>query len=413
VKTIPLRVAVPAPGMPGARGGASWQAAQLWASPHRLGFMAGSLMLVVSSLWWWGVQTGRVWPAAVLPWAHSPSLAHAVLMTFSFMPLFFTGFLFTAGPKWLGLPPVRARRLLPSLLPMLAGWGVYLIGVHQLAPLAGLGLAAVAWGWTAFTGRFWRLVRASDLPDRLHAQVVAVASTAGAAALWLAAAGHVAGHEAAVRVALAIGLWWFIAPVYAAVLHRMIPFFTASAMPGLDAWRPMWLMWTWVACLVLQVPLGWPGVPPVLKTGVDVFAAVLLLWLAVRWGLVQSLKVRLLAMLHIGFAWLGVGFALQAAGWTLAGLHAITMGFLGSTLLAMVTRVSCGHGGRTLAADNFAWAAFLGLQAAVLLRIAGALLETSPWPIWLAATLWMAVMLAWGIRHMGWYGRPRADGRPG
>ena len=145
----------------------------------------------------------------------------------------------------------EARRLLPSLLPMLAGWGVYLIGVHQLAPLAGLGLAAVAWGWTAFTGRFWRLVRASDLPDRLHAQVVAVASTAGAAALWLAAAGHVAGHEAAVRVALAIGLWWFIAPVYAAVLHRMIPFFTASAMPGLDAWRPMWLMWTWVACLVL------------------------------------------------------------------------------------------------------------------------------------------------------------------
>ena len=37
----------------------------------------------------------------------------------------------------------------------------------------------------------------------------------------------------------------------------------------------------------------------------ELAAGGVVLWLAVAWGLVQSLKIRLLAMLHIGFVWLG------------------------------------------------------------------------------------------------------------
>ena len=37
-----------------------------------------------------------------------------------------------------------------------------------------------------------------------------------------------------------------------------------------------------------------------------------MLWLAWRWGLVQSLQIRLLAMLHAGFLWLGIALALAA-----------------------------------------------------------------------------------------------------
>ena len=86
------------------------------------------------------------------------------------------------------------------------------------------------------------------------------------------------------------------------------------------------------------------------------------MWLALRWGLVQSLKIRLLAMLHIGFVWLGLAFVLGGASqWLglvsgapvlgLGALHALSMGCLGSLMLAMVTRVSCGHSGHALVAD--------------------------------------------------------------
>ena len=92
-------------------------------------------------------------------------------------------------------------------------------------------------------------------------------------------------------------------------------------------------------------------------------------------------------MLHLGFVWLGLAFALAAAshmlllagdgtaGLGLAPQHALTMGFFGSLLLAMATRVACGHSGRTLAADDLAWALFWLLQGAVLLRVGAAL-----WP---------------------------------
>ena len=144
----------------------------------------------------------------------------------------------------------------------------------------------------------------------------------------------------------------------------------------------------------------------------------------VRWGLWRSLRNRLLAMLHLGFVWLGVAFCLDAftVGMraqgvdipTLLPLHALTMGFLGSVLLAMVTRVSCGHSGRVLAADAMAWGLFWGLQLATLTRLTATL-----WPaqashlLLAAATLWLLTLGAWSARHWRWYGQPRVDGRPG
>lgn len=433
MKTIPIHVQrMPAQAAPVRRdvSGEPWRASALLAAPHRLGFAAGALMLSMSAIWWLLVLAGRVTPQLALPWQVSPSLAHAVLMTFSFMPLFFIGFLFTAGPKWLGRPEVAAHALLPGVMASLAGWGVFVMGVHGAAPLAAIGLGAVAWGWTGISRRFWQMLRASTVADRTHPRVIAVACSVGVAALWAAVLGLALEQPGIVYGALAVGLWWFIAPVYAAVLHRMIPFFTASAVPVLDAWRPMWLLWTWMVLLAVQVPLSLGAATgtgaAVIEFFVNAAAGGLLTWLAVRWGLVQSLKIRLLAMLHLGFLWLGLAFVLQALSialvWVtggtfdlgLAPLHAMTMGFLGSTLVAMATRVASGHGGRTLAADDFVWTVFWCLQAAIVLRVVAAFwLGPSAHLLLTAALLWAGAWLVWSWRHVGWFGRPRADGRPG
>jgi len=141
--------------------------------------------------------------------------------------------------------------------------------------------------------------------------------------------------------------------------------------------------------------------------------------------LVQSLKNRLLAMLHIGFLWLGLALVLGGISQLLGvlqgapvlglgALHALTMGCLASLMLAMVTRVSCGHSGRALVADRLVWSLFWLLQVATVLRIAAA--AQSGMAVWLllaAALLWASIMAVWGVRLGNWYGRLRADGRPG
>jgi uncharacterized protein involved in response to NO len=89
------------------------------------------------------------------------------------------------------------------------------------------------------------------------------------------------------------------------------------------------------------------------------------------------------------------------------------MGFLGSTMIAMVTRVCCGHSGRSLVADNLVWALFMALQLAVVVRLAAAVQGAPNWLTPAAAALWLVVMLAWSLRYGNWLGRPRADGKPG
>ncbi|MDL2339064.1 MAG: NnrS family protein [Pseudomonadota bacterium] len=405
----------------------------LLAAPHRLGFFAAAAMLATSALWWTGVLFSRAWGYS-LAWAVSPPAAHALLMGWGFTPLFIAGFLFTAGPKWLGRPPVDARCLLGPVMLMLGGWCLVLPGLHLSAHLAGAGMALVAGGWSRLCWRFVAIVRASRMSDQTHPRGVAVACVVGAATMWVAAGALVTGDVALLRTATQIALWCFVATVFVIVSHRMIPFFSASAIPALDAWRPMWLLWVMVAALWIEASgavaaLGWGPLPAALRwaqAAVEFPAAALLLWLALRWGMVQSLKIRLLAMLHGGFLWLGIAFALAAVSHLLmaltdgqqslglAPMHALTMGYLGATLLAMATRVSSGHGGRTLAADNTAWAMYWVLQAAVLMRVVAALWPAGATSFTLLAVLaWSTATVAWALRYGSWFLRPRIDGRPG
>lgn len=430
-----LKAAQPAaaPQKPPAPTDSTWRPHWLLAAPHRLAFFGGAVMLALSAVWWCAMLYARTLGLNV-SWVYAPATAHALLMSLGFMPLFFAGFLFTAGPKWLGMPEVAARHLLPYVVATVLGWGLCVAGFHLSTVLAAAGMAIVASSWSGLALKFTRLWHTSRAADKVHATVVVFASGFGALAMWAIVVGLLAGQESLIRSATQGALWIFVATVFAAVSHRMIPFFSASALPLLDAWRPLWLLWSMVAVLWFEGVMAcvdvwlWPSPSGVrwLQVAIEAPAALLMLWLAIRWGLVQSLKIRLLAMLHGGFLWLGIALALQATNHTLmalsqdqtslglAPLHAMTMGYLGATMFAMATRVSSGHSGRPLAADNTAWALYWVLQVAVVLRVISALWPNAgAWPLLAAVSAWTLATCGWSLRYGSWFGRPRLDGRPG
>jgi uncharacterized protein involved in response to NO len=396
-------------------------------------FFAGGVTLAAAALWWL-LALGTRHAGLALPWAVSPPVAHALVMTLAFSPLFMAGFLFTAGPRWLGLPEVPGRTLLRPVAAWGVAWALVLAGVHVHPLLAAAGLALATGTWALLLRRFTRLVAASAVPDRMHARAVAAAGAVGLLAMAVAAAALAAGDIAAVRAATSVALWGFVAPVFAIVAHRMLPFFTHSALPGLEPWRPNALLHGMLAALAVSgagaAAEQWAGpLPPAAHAGllaVQGPTAVLLLWLALRWGLVQSLSVRLLAMLHGGFVWLGLAFALAAVsqamalwrigpgGLGLAPTHALAVGFIGVTLLAMITRVAAGHSGRPLIADGLALALYGAVQLAAAARVGAALWDPAgPALLLLAAGAWAAAASGWAWRYGGWMGRPRIDGRPG
>lgn len=394
-------------------------------------------MFAASALWWVGVLWSRLdgWP---LVWRISPVLAHALLMSFGFAPLFFAGFLFTAGPKWLAQPEMRASALAPTVGAALAGWALFVIGATRSATISAVGLALVAAGWGVFTLRLWRLVRTSRARDRTHPRWIVAACATGAFAMWAAAAGLAAGREDIARAAVQLGLWGFVALVFATVAHRMIPFFGDGGLARLDLRWPAWLLWVFGATLGLQAIFGMldalagpsGAAAHALRAALEAPSALLLLALALRWIVVPRLRIplrqRLPRMMYIGFAWFAVALALATVSDALAAfgdgsvtlglapLHAMTMGFLASILLAMASRVACGHSGRSLVADAFLWSAFWLLQAAVLARLASALWPAMPpFVLLFAALAWASVATGWALRYGRWFGLPRPDGRPG
>lgn len=430
--TIQISASTP---MTGALASPRWQWGNLLLAPHRLGFFLGVVVLIIASAWWALVQSSRVALVGSLSYTVSPTLVHASVMVMGFFPLFFSGFLFTAGPKWLNVAPLPVRRLLGPLLLQATGWLVWLAGVHVHVRMAQGGLALATIGLCWMTAMFWHLVRRSQTPDRVHARLIALACSIGSLSLIGLLQGVLLDSPAVARAWVYTALWGCVILVFVTVAHRMIPFFTSSAMPMVALWRPFWLLWLMVGMLALEALSGWlelalsgSAMGPVwlmLLGGIELMVGALLVWLACVWGLVQSLKNRLLAMLHIGFAWLGLSVVLSGATrlgalllqtplLPLGALHATTMGCLASLTLAMVTRVSCGHSGRALVANDGVWALFWTLQVATLMRIAAsAASPLSPWLLPATALTWLVVVTLWGSRLGAWYGRVRADGKPG
>lgn len=436
---IPLQPATAGPPTP--PGGATRrrvdgpaQLRRLLDAPHRLGLFAGASVLAVAALWWGAVLALRAAGVAV-PWAVNPTTAHALVMVFGFLPFFFGGFLFTAGPRWLGLPPVPASALLLPVATMTGGWAMAGAGFHVSTALAAVGLALSACGFALLTGRFALLLAQSRVDDRDHASLVLMGCAVAVIGLWGAAVAIALGLDAVARATTQFALWGGVGVVFASVAHRMIPFFTASAVPSVQVWRPRVLLGIFAVLIAAQAPFAagdalsattWSAAALALRASVELAGGALLLWLALRWGLVQSLTIRLLAMLHMGFFWLGVAFTLggvshalmAASGGTvslgLAPLHAFTMGYLGSTLIAMATRVVCGHAGRTLVADNWVWAMFWALQVGIVARVLAALIPAAATPLTLlAAQFWVGAVGAWTLRYGSWLLKPRVDGQPG
>ncbi|MDD2713746.1 MAG: NnrS family protein [Simplicispira sp.] len=413
-----------------------WRLRYLMLAPHRLGFFFAMVVLVAASAWWALVQLDRATGWLGLSYALPASLVHAAVMVFGFMPLFFSGFMFTAGPKWLHVEPHPTSRLLVPLLLQMLGWLLWLAGGHVHAVLALVGGAMAALGLWAVTALFWHLLLRSQAPDQVHARAMGVACLVGCLALAGALWGVALDAPAVARACVLSGLWGCVVVVFVAVAHRMIPFFSSSAMPLTTHWQPVWVLWWMLGAAVLEAaavwvefegPLQGPVAPwwMLVRGALELAAALVLLWLAVVWDLGQSRKNRQLVMLHMGFVWLGLALLLAGVSQLLGllqgapvmglgALHALTMGCLASLMLAMVTRISCAHSGRAVLADRIAWPLLWLLQGAVLLRIAAA------WPsalstalLLVVALLWLALVGAWGLRLGPWYGRVRADGRPG
>jgi len=394
----------------------------LGAAPHRLLFFAGAANVLLAMLWWtlwlvdarWGVL-GLPRPSAHAGWLH------AIVMQYFVLPPFIFGFLLTVFPRWMSLPALMARHYVPVGSGLLAGQALTLAGLCGSPSLllggASLTLLAFAYGLATLLVLVWR-----DDVKTWHAISCAAAVVFGFCGLALYWAYLVSQDARLAFVAIKLGTFAFLLPIFVTVAHRMFPFFASVAVKGYAPWRSMpWLLAAWALALAhvaLETRHGytWLWVTDLLLT------ALTTMWLLRNWP--HASMPPLLRTLFIGYAWLPIAmalFSLQSAWYVATGnfalgrapSHALFVGFFGSLLVAMVTRVTQGHSGRPLVLGPVAAFAYVSIQCVAVVRVIAELVpDGQAWQAFAAAG-WLLALVPWLVYLARIYLTPRVDRQPG
>jgi uncharacterized protein involved in response to NO len=399
----------------------------LLAAPHRTLFFTGLVSLLAASLWWAlhlvARQAGA--PLFALALQPAPIWAHAYLMLFAVFPTMFFGFLFTVFPRWMNGPLVTRTEYVATAALFATGTLLWLAGTLAGPALLLLACLATGAGLLVGTVSLFRVLLAAPQVVS-HAIVVLVALCVQFVALAGFAYGLAESNDFALHFAVRASLWGGLLPVFFAVCHRMVPFFSQGAIPGYVPWRPTWVLVAVVGLAYLRLLLGTAGALAALPV-VDVAIFLLTAWCAVRWTSLHARGTPLLWTLYAGFAWLPFALLLQTlrdGAYTLTGewilgrapIHALGMGFFGGMLVAMVTRVTMGHSGRPLRMDRITLACFVALQLGAASRVLSEVVMAPAAVQWFllgSVALWLSAVAVWVGRVGGIYLAPRIDGKPG
>ncbi|MDO1582886.1 NnrS family protein [Rhizobium oryzicola] len=325
---------------------------------------------------------------------------HGHEMLFGFASAVLAGFLLTAVPNWTGRLPVSGPPLLYLFLLWCVGRVVMvaipLVGAVPAAVLDSLFLPALLTICLReiIAGRKWKDLKVA----------------AGLGALTLAnLCFHVetlrtGGADTSTRLALAAYTTLIII-----VGGRILPSFTRNwlAKTGRTDFPTAYNRFD-VIVILASVPAlaSWVLAPASMATaGLGLLAAFLQAGRLYRWRGWTTMGEPILAVLHLAYAFVILGFfAIAATAVNLmeaiSALHLMAIGTVSTMMLAVMTRATRGHTGRELNASRLTCLGYLALFACAIVRpLAGWLPDHAPMIYELAGLLWLLTNIAYLIEY--------------
>jgi uncharacterized protein involved in response to NO len=355
-----------------------------------------------------------LWAAQYAGWLKAAYLAgplgHAHEMLFGFTMAVIAGFLFTAVRNWTGhatptgitLASIAVLWIAARVLVLTPfGWAAAVANAaFPLAVAAGIGVP---------------LLRGGNRRNYFFV-ILLIVIAAAVPAVHLAQLGVLA-LPAWLGVQIALDIVLFIMTVMAG---RVIPMFTNNGVPGCNARRlPALERLVLVATLALPLADGMQLSGPILVALLILASAAHLARLAL-WTPWKTVKVPLVWVLHVAYAWIPLHLALRAL--SQLGLvpsplatHALTIGAIGGLTIGMMTRTARGHSGRPLRADAFEVSCFMLIFAASVVRVVGPMVASQQYvaSVLVSALLWSVGYGLYAVRYWPVLTRPRIDGKPG
>jgi uncharacterized protein involved in response to NO len=366
----------------------------LLANGFRPFFLFGSIYAGLAILVWLPVFHGEL----TLISAFAPRDWHVHEMLYGYLPAVITGFLFTAIPNWTGRLPIQGTPLLVLVIVWMMGRVCVTFSaetgwlVAMLVDASFLLLVAAAAAREILAGRNWR---------NLNVVMLVLLLLAGNIAFHLEA--HFNGAaDTGIRIGIAV-----VVLLISLIGGRIIPSFTRNWLVRENPGR---LPVPFGRFDVIVVAIGalalsvWVLSPAGRLTGAALAIAGLLHLVRLgRWAGDRTWRERLVLILHIGYAFVPLGFLLNAmsafelvpAG---AGVHAWMVGAAGTMTLAVMSRATLGHSGQQLTASVATQAIYAAIIVAALSRICAVIEPAHSEPLLhLAALAWAGAFFGFAV----------------
>jgi len=377
--------------------------------PFYLGAAAFAALAV--PIWLW------IWASGAEPMSIPGRLWHAHELVFGFAAAVVAGFLFTAVRNWTGLPMPHGLSLGLFFALWLAGRIGMAAFYHPVTALIDcLFLFALA---TALARKFLRARNSRNWP------LVGVVSALGLSNV--AFHGAMLGWWGFSALAAVEGGLMFIVLLECIIGGRVIPGFTANALPGVRQFRRVWLDRMAIGCtaaafaLELTASFSRLSSPALtaLAGAVALAAAGLQAARLIGWNPWATRAKPILWILHASYAWIPLGLALLAlaafgAVPRVAAVHALAVGSMAGLIIGMMTRTALGHTGRPLHAGAGEVTAYVLIQLGAVIRVGASLVP--PWHaagVWLAGIAWTLAFIAYVATYLPVLVGPRVDGLRG
>ncbi len=319
-------------------------------------------------------------------------------MLYGYLPAVITGFLFTAIPNWTGRLPIRGTPLLALVLVWIAGRvGVTFSAETGWLPAmvvdaSFLALVAAAAAREILAGRNWK---------NLNVVVLVLLLLTGNVAFHLEAHFHGAA-EIGIRIGIAV-----VVLLISLIGGRIIPSFTRNWLVRENPGRlpvPFGRFDMIVIAISALALLCWVVDANSRLAGAALaFTGLLHAVRLGRWAGERTARERLLLILHVGYAFVPLGFLLNSAAAfgvvpAGAGVHAWMVGAAGTMTLAVMSRATLGHTGQRLTASVTTQLIYAAIIVAALARICAAVDPSHDGPLLhLAAFAWAAAFLGFSI----------------
>lgn len=358
--------------------------------------------LVGWAAFWNGSATLNVYGGAM--WWH----IHEML--FGFAATVVVGFLLTAVQNWTGVRSINGR----GLMLLLAIWlcarvAMFLPGILSPWLVAGIDLlflpiAMISLAHNIVSVKLWR--------NLLFIPILLLMTFANAAMHY-----GVLFQQPVLILQASTGMVLLVTLVMCIMGGRVFPMFTANGTQTPRTPALPWLEKLSIVSTIFAVVLSFQILPVAqgIVATVFIISGLANSLRAVRWKIWVAFKTPLVWTLHLSYWAISLGLILFGISiisplvTQSQAIHALTVGGMGVMILSMISRVSLGHTGRTIAIGKLMTAALIAIVFAFIVRVFGGYFTHNiVYIITLSSALWIAAYSCFAVLYLPILIKPKA-----